>query len=365
MKIALLISSMQSGGAERVMSVIANYAVQKDCDIHLLVISGTDSFYPLDARIKVHFLELGKPSKGVLDSLKNNLNIISTLYKKIREIRPDKILSFMGTVNVQSIVISKLTGIPVIVSERLNPLKLQEAGIWNRFVHFFYPKSERVVVQTEKGAAYFSTFIPAEKIKVIANPVNSAFLEIPTPVRTQSKVILAIGRLDHQKAHEILIRAFALLEDTSYVLYVVGEGPLRDYLQDLIDELALTDRVILKGKKKDVIAELDAAEIFVLPSRYEGFPNVLIEAMARQLPCISTDCDTGPAEIIQHGHDGLLVQTENVSAMADAIRSLINNKTLSNELAANARLKAALYSEEHIMNDWMSLFRKHPVHSIS
>ncbi|MDP9863826.1 MULTISPECIES: glycosyltransferase family 4 protein [Streptosporangium] len=183
-----------------------------------------------------------------------------------------------------------------------------------------------------------------------------------------ARTAVTVGRLTHVKGHDLLIRAWAQVHarHPDWTLCVFGGGPRREKLQASIDSHGLTGHVLLGGSVKDVGAELGAASMFVLSSRREGMPMVILEAMSKGLPVVSYDCPTGPAELITHGSDGLLVRPGKIQALADAICALIEDEELRREIGARALETAAGYRLATIGARWEALLSdlvdRHPHH---
>ena len=187
---------------------------------------------------------------------------------------------------------------------------------------------------------------------------NAVFAAPPQPLAADNtgtaKWIVAAGRLAPQKGFDLLIDAFSQIAERhpQWSLKILGEGPSRAALKQLIVSKRLADRVILAGWQNDPASVLRQAEIFVLSSRFEGFPNALLEAMACGLASISFDCESGPAEIVRDGIDGLLVAREDTAALATAIERLIDDASLRNRLGAEAVHVVERFGVEQYFARW-------------
>ena len=172
---------------------------------------------------------------------------------------------------------------------------------------------------------------------------------------------ITIGRLREQKGHRYLIEAFSKVKEKiiESKLIIIGEGPLRSDLERLINELALKNDVYLLGIKRNPYKYLGKSDIFILPSLFEGLPNVMLEALACGLPVISTDCKTGPKEILEDGKYGFLVNVKNANDLAEKMNLLANDKNLLNEFSKISLKRAEDFDSRKIINEWINLIESH------
>lgn len=359
MRCTLIIHSLSSGGAERVMSTIANYWVKKGWEITLLTFTDGSKapFYPLDDRVTHRSLALAKSSSNPMMGIWNNFASIQGLRAAIIKSKPDIVISFLQETNVIAALATRWLNIPILVSERNDPAMISSSKIWELLRLWTYPLADRIVVQTQRAGNYFPAKVQ-DRIVVVPNPVvlppDTIFASADL-LGDQS--LIAVGRLMPQKGFDLLLQALARLKDRypDWTLTILGEGNLRPQLEELSTELGLADRVHLPGRVNNPHEFLHQADIFIMSSRYEGFPNALCEAMVCGLPVISTDCPNGPREIIRDGVDGILVPTEDVSALAAAMERLMSDPLLRKSLAAAAPFVAERFSLEKVMLMWESL----------
>ncbi|MDD5216854.1 MAG: glycosyltransferase family 4 protein [Candidatus Omnitrophica bacterium] len=348
---------MSCGGAERVISKMANYYASKGSQVTLMrwTNSAHNSFYKIHPSVEMLSLDIGASSKNIFEGLRNNWKRIKTLNTAMRHVGPDVVISFQTVQNVISLLATRGLNIPIIVSERFDPSTEDLKYVWKILRQILYPSAFRVVVQTEAASCYFSNKV-RRLVKVIPNPV-----EIETNVDEKSsadpkthKNILAMGRLVSQKGFDMLIRAFSTIanKNPNWSLTIWGEGPLRLDLESLIYNLGLHERVHLPGLTDNVFREMHQADLFVLSSRYEGFPNVLLEAMACGLPVISFDCQSGPKELIQNKVNGILVTAGDVNALASEMDRLMTEESERRRLAMRAAEIKEQYSMKNIMKLW-------------
>lgn len=365
-RLTLVINSLGGGGAERVLSTMANWWADHGVSVTLITLAGTGSdFYPLSPAVRRVALDLSRPSSGLLDALRANAARVAGLRRALRNSRPDAVISFCDITNV--LVLAAGTGmrVPVIVSERIDPRRYPIGRFWSALRRLVYRRAAALVVQTEALRPWAETHTAPGRVAVIPNPVRveaaTAECQIDAATRQAPEHrIVAMGRLDPQKGFDVLLRAFArcALQAPDWTLTILGEGPERPALECMISELGLAGRVTLPGRVSDPAARLRAADLFVLSSRFEGFPNALVEAMACGLPVLSTDCPTGPAEIIRPGVDGVLVPPDDEEALARALLYLIENPDERRRLAARAPEVAERFSLERVMAMWDQVVKR-------
>ena len=368
MKLTLIISSLSAGGAERVMSLLANYWAAKDWKITLLTFDdGTEApFYELNSRICHLPLAIAGDSPNLFIGIWNNLKRIQTLQSAIAESKPDAVISFVDQANVLTLLATRLLNVPVIVSERVDPALYSIGRTWEQLRRWTYPWADRLVVQTKGALSYFSSG-QQTCVCIIPNPVllptwGKNTSDKPLVGRTSAKdatarSLIAMGRFTKQKGFDLLLQAFARLKyiHSEWTLTILGDGELRTELESLRDSLGLSSQVYLPGVVRNPHKVLMQADIFVMSSRFEGFPNALCEAMACGLPVISTDCPSGPREIIRDGVDGILVPNEDTEALAAGMDRLMSNEAERKRLSDRAPEVVERFSLEKIMGMWEKL----------
>jgi len=358
-RMVLLIDSLESGGAQRVLSILAKAWVAQGCEVHLLTLEspGSVPFFPLDPRVQYSPLGLAAVSMGLRAKVTNHLARVRRLRRELTRIKPDLVLSFIDRNNVLALLCSRGLGIPVVVSERIAPASWKIGRIWNFLRILSYPLASGLVVQVPSVRSFFPGFLQS-RIRVIPNPVP-----VPDPAGPALEPrprIIAVGRLHPQKGFDLLLEAFARVRARfpQWQLDILGEGEERPVLEAQAKRLGLQDRFRLMGNRTDVSAQMRGADIFVLSSRFEGFPNVLCEAMAVGMAVVSFGCPTGPAEIIHHGVDGILVPPGDVLGLAEGLASLMGNAQLRAALATRAPEVLQQFSEQAIIDQWEDCFRE-------
>lgn len=279
------------------------------------------------------------------------------LRRSLLATKPDLVISFIDTTNISVLAALRGTEIPAIVSERIDPGLHPIGWRWDLLRRLYYPSARKVVFVAQANLTWAGKMYPRWNSTAIANAVlapDSQKQALPCFNRYN---VITMGRLADQKGFDLLIQAFAGIADRfpEWNLIILGEGPLRPALEKLAAQQRLQQRAHLPGNMEQPDTVLQAADLFVLSSRYEGFPNALLEAMACGLPVISFDCPSGPREIITDGRDGLLIEAGNVQALQEAMQALMGDSDRRRQLAGNAPQVLERFSEQRIKGQWLSL----------
>ena len=348
-RLLLIIASLRGGGAERVMVNMANYWAERGVKITLLtlddpMLSDNYEVHPLVKRVaEYHEHDFDLISRGYI-----HIKRVLGIRKIIKSFEPDSVLSFMTSTNVMTILASMGTGTCTFVSERTDPRKHNVGSIWAIGRRYLYKYADCVIAQTPDVNKWLLSNTKAT-IQTIPNfipkYVNASCVE-------SGQLIVAVGRLGVEKGFDLLIRAFSkvVLVYPDWRLVILGEGKERANLQTLAFSLGVDSNVEFPGFVKDPLERLRQASIAVQPSRYEGFPNALLEEMALGIAVIASR----PAGemLIVNEVNGLLVTSENTDELTLAIRRLIENPKLRVALGNNAIKVKDSYSQEKIMKLW-------------
>lgn len=346
-KIVLICRNLYSGGAERVVSQLANYFCSVGVDTMIITIDNREIKYFLDKNIAV--IPIGEKSNN---KIKDKLVRYSILRKIIEKESPDRVLSLPEDIAVYVLLALFGTNNKVYVSERNNPWVMPDVKITRIIRRLMYPFAAGVIFQTEMAKSYFPKRIQKRGV-VISNPIDEK--RIPKAYKGERrKTIAAVGRLAEQKNFKLLIEAFSdfVKSNADYNLIIYGDGPLKDKLESLIDDLGIKDKVLLAGKTADVLEKINDCAMFVLSSDYEGMPNVLLEAMCMGMPVISTDCPSGgPKTLIKNEKNGILVSVNNKCELIAALNKMTDLDYASKCAEEAYKLRDVLTSKE-IFEQW-------------
>jgi GalNAc-alpha-(1->4)-GalNAc-alpha-(1->3)-diNAcBac-PP-undecaprenol alpha-1,4-N-acetyl-D-galactosaminyltransferase len=350
--VLLVIGSLQGGGAERQISDMANYWAAKGWRVLLATWCGPEviDFYPLDPRVSR--VRLATQSEGVIgrSRIRANLQRVARLRAILKSTRPHAVLSFMTESNILTILAGMGLNLRVAVSERVQPaFHSAFPWTWRMLRRVMYALADAVVAQTEDAAQWLR-----RNCRAAVTVIPNALRDLPEASSERETLIIAVGRLAHQKGFDVLLRAFARIAPNfeSWRLAIIGEGAERQTLERLCGELSLEDRVEFVGQTPDVVAWMVRAGLVVQPSRFEGFPNVVLESMGLGAPVISSDCHSGPSDLIEDGVNGRLVPVGEVEALAQVMAELMSNPDERARLGQAATGVRERYRQDAVIDRW-------------
>ena len=357
MKILILTPNLKRGGAERVLSELS-LQWAKNHNVILSLFDIKDIAYPYGGKIK----NIGYPANSsIFAKIYNFLMRINAFYKLTIKEKPDFIISFTESANFIAIITSFLSGNlkKTIVSVRVAPERFK--FIIKLLIFLFYRFSYRIISPSEGIQTTLKNYgLPKKKLKFIPNPVT-----IRQSFKTKNKYfsrlndkefILGAGRLEHQKGFDILIKSFSKIKDKKIKLVILGEGSQKDKLIKLAKiESIEPNRIIFPGSVDNISSWFKKAKFFTLSSRYEGWPNVLMESLAYGCPAIAFDCKHGPREIIKNNENGILVSAEDKDKFIEAINTLNSSTTMQKNFTKNGLKTAKQYESEIIANKWFQI----------
>ncbi len=354
-RILFVLPSLGAGGSERVVTTLANYWANNGREIGIANFDAPDfsPFYPLEQQIALFRLNL-RATRGCLPAqVKQTMHRVKALEGVYREFKPDVVISFLTKTNIMALLAADRCQVPVIISERNNPTLQKFNRFWRMARAYTYPKAFSFVTMTMGAAEYY----PARqrpRTTIIPNPVN---LPENWENRRQGNTVTAVGRLADQKQFHLLIDAFALIaaDFPGWRLVIWGEGAARAELEKQRSRLGMDDRIALPGLTDNPGQWIETADVFALSSAFEGWPNVIVEAMAAELPVVAFDCEHGVADMIEDGASGRLVPQGDVPALAEALASLMAKPDLRREYAQRAKEASARFDTDAIADKWMDI----------
>ena len=357
--LALVVGSLECGGAERALVALAHSLAARGHRVTVITFRSSESdFFTLGSGVER--IALGfEPDRGnILCSAAANLRRVVALRRAVREARPVAVVSFLTTANILTLLALYGTGIPAVVTEH-HHRSLSELGeVWGALQRITYRRAARVASVSENVNGCYA-WLPADRRAVLPNILSEEFgSRGRTPRDGPRRTVIAVGRLIPAKGLDLLLRAFARIapgfDDWDVVL--LGEGPERAALEALTRELGLSDRVRFPGRVVDVESWLSAADIFVSVCRSEGFNCATVEAMAQGLPVLASETPGGTREIVRDGVNGLVVPSENVGRLAEAMSRLMADEALRHRLGACATAVGDHFRPATVVPAWEALF---------
>lgn len=361
MKILLLIPGLGAGGTERKVVTLANKWAEEH-DVTLLLYNQEEPFYRLSGRVKMKTVNAMPLKSGRLARALSIPYVICKRYRRtyveIKDNHYDFILSFLLHSNIHAALISRrLRNEKILITENSDPYRY--SGYRKLLCNCLYKLPKAIICQNRIVKEYFEKRGFPCDLEILPNPLCLEDIPTESPQMIK-KEIVTVGRLEGVKNQKMLIDAFAALakDYPEYSLKIYGAGPLEEKLREQIRALHMDDKIKLMGKQKRVMFEVAQATAFILASNYEGFPNVLLEAMACGLPVISTDFATGIArELIRDGDNGYLVPVGNRLLLEQAIRTLLDRKDLR-EMGEKNKGIALQYRDDMIAPKWLETIQK-------
>lgn len=344
MKICFIVGKLYNGGAERVVSILANVFVEKGYETTIVCFEKNDKEYYVDDKVKRH----------VISSQKGNIGILIKAFNYIRKSNFDVVIGFDILPNLICSFAALFTKKKYIISERNAPKQVEINPLLKVLRYIAYGFVDAIVFQTEEAMCCYRKGI-AKKGIVIKNPVSS---RLPRRSNMHNKEIVAMGRLTAQKNYKLLIRAAKQIhkEFPDYVFKIYGQGELEKELQNFIKKYDAEKYIVLEGYYDNVCQQIIDSDIFVLTSLYEGMPNSLIEAMCMGFPVVSSDCPSGgPKELIIRGENGLLFRNDDEEDFIQQLRILLTNENEKEEMGKNALKLYNELNQDVIVNKWINL----------
>ena len=366
MKLLIYLHSLESGGAERVAANLANHWAKKGWEVTIATVEAVErDFYELDPRVGRIGFGLSGDSRGILQAATRNVARIRRLRAAIRDIRPDAALAMMTNANV--VLALACRGLPrfcAVGSEHIYPAQVSVGRVWEVLRRMHYRGLHAVAALTPECREWIMRNTSAKQAPVIPNaagwplPLQEPVLPPDSLCKPGRRILLGVGRLSYQKNFPLLIDVFARLapRHPDWDLVILGAGPDHKALRAQAAEQGLSERVFLPGVVGNLRHWYERADLYVMSSHFEGFPNTLAEALAHGVPAVSVDCDTGPRDIIRHGVDGLLAPVGDPNVLEEALNQVMADGVLRAQFAARAVDARERFSMERVAGMWESLF---------
>lgn len=353
MRIAFITGLMGNGGAERVISVLANCYAETSHEVFVIAIAGGPCEYEMDDRATFISNDLIPRNR-----IKRVFQRLTFLRNRLRNINPEVVISFCTEVNIYSAIATIGLPFPLVLSERNDPTKDPSSKIARYLRDFIYPIADGFVFQTPNAKSFFSERVQ-DRAAVLPNPIKDG---LPMPYNgTRDGRVVCVARLEAQKNIPLLLEAFRIFysKHDDFVLELYGRGSQEQYLKRLSTDLGIENAVRFKGYSANVQEDIRRASIFVLSSDYEGIPNAMIEAMALGIPTIATDCPSGgPQMYVKNNINGLLVDVGDVDGLAEAMDTLAKNSGLAARLGRNSSSIREELDSKKVCSMWMDYLRQ-------
>lgn len=352
MKIDFYISSLSSGGAEHVLINLAADFAEKGHDVCIASYEKRPQFYSVDPRVKVNKYNNSKDNKFI-ELLKD----FFATRKQLKKRKSQVAISFLSRCNIMLIIAGLFSKTKIIVCDRNNLLRKYPKYVF-KLSCLVYAMADAVCVQTNEMKGFYPKYLQ-KKMYVLENPLDFDEMQKQLEGHNLNKdnTVVSVGRLERQKDFPTLLKAFAnaSVDFPFWKLKIFGQGDRKEEFEKLIRELHLEGKAELCGVTHTPFLEMKKARIFVLSSFYEGFPNVLCEAMYAGLPCISTRCECGPAELIDDGVNGFLVPVQDVDKMTECLKILMKNEQMCLEMGSKAKESVMRLEKSQISERWLQM----------
>ena len=352
--IAFYIGSLSRGGAERVMVNLSRYFCSQDYRVYLVTKTVDEPEYEVPEGVTRIIADITseEESSSRIANLKNRIMKLRNIWK---EIKPDIIVSFIRKNNLMAIASSRGMNIPVVVSIRSNPARELQGKVFKPLSLFLFRFADGIVMQTSQAKDFLPGYLQ-KKAVIMPNSLSEQFLSVELS-DVRRKEIVTVGRIDDNKNQKMLVEAFAEIKEKfpEWSLHLYGDGDRKKKLEEQYG----AEQIVFHGQTPDVVSCIKDSSIFVLPSRQEGMPNALIEAMALRMACISTDCPCGgPADLINSGENGILIPVDDKQALKEQLARVMSNDELRRKLGENARASVEKLNPETVNGKWKEYIEK-------
>lgn len=328
-----VVPTLNGGGAERVVSVLASAVADLGYNSNVIVHYKTEGEYPLSKKVNVYYDAKRKDAKN---NLFGKIKKLFRIRKKIIDMNTTYLIPFMDSCLIHSFYASFGLKIKLIATIRISP-RCRTSGLGGK-CDKIVAKAQALYAQTMDEKEYYSPEIQ-KKTFILPNPVNAEAINLHHQYQSSLKTLVLAGRFTDQKNYPMIVNCAQILKQKGYSLQykIFGDGPKQKEILQVIHEAALDETVYLMGRSSKLIEEFNQSDIYIMTSNFEGMPNTLMEAMAVGLPCISTDCPSGPSDLIQNGKNGILVPVNDAEKLAAEIEKIVQNPDYAKHLGQNAK----------------------------
>lgn len=360
--VVLAIADLGSGGAQQVLSQLANHWAAEGRRVGVITLAGTEGdFFKLNENVTRFVVGGIGDAANPLDALRRNLKRIAALRAALKRFHGSTAVGFIGPMNVLLLIAARGLGYRVVVCERNDPARQSFGRAWDLLRRWLYRFADSVTANSRRALDTMRRYVSADKLVFLPNPVRRATAGVGTSGKREP-VFLNVGRLHRQKGQDLAIAAFVRVAESlpDWRLVIVGEGGARAELAHAIAAAGLRGRVELVGQVDDPFDWYRRASVFVFPSRYEGQPNALVEAMSGGLPVVASDDVSAHRDLVTPGIEGLLVPCEDVQALADAMRTLAEAPTRRSAMGEAAARKVEPYALDNVVAAWNAVIWRVP-----
>ncbi len=361
-KILIYTMIMTKGGTEQLITNLANEFI-KDYEITIVTNINCPCEYKLNSKIKYICLDKkNKKNEQFFSKIFTKFSLARS--KKLKQVitkeQPNLILAVLPEPTIRALSLKKFfPQIPIIISIRNHPKKEYNFPFLKLIRNYYYKNADKIIIQNQSYSKYLKQQVQ-EKIEVIPNFLSPEFITDEKNTKKE-KVIITVSRLEKQKNISLLIDSFANLNPkfSSYKLYICGEGSLKNKLQKQVKRLNLEDRVFLKGRVASAKEELKKASLFVLPSNYEGMPNILLEAMSLSLPVIATLSTETIQTIIKNDINGIIIPKNNKKKLTEKMEFLLSHPDIAEKMGQEAKKVKVIYHKNNVIDKWYAVLEKY------
>lgn len=360
-KIAFHLNCLEQGGAERVVSNLANQFAAEGYEVLVATEWVGENEFSLDARVRRVLVGL-RPEDERRGRVSKFFRRVRYLKDFMKKERPDVLIAFAHRANYRALMAAPGTGVPVVISVRTDPV-----GHYDKFsdkvqIPLLFPRAAGCVFQTTGQKEFFRPYLQDNSV-IIVNPLNPKYLHVPAPA-ARDKSVVQSARLVDFKNQPMLLEAFSKVHEKhpDYVLKIYGGDSgdgTKEILERIIAEKGAQDWIFLMGASDALEKELPRGAVYAFSSDWEGMPNALLEAMALGMPIVATDCPCGgPRTVMTDGVNGLLVPIKNPEALAAGICRLIEDRALAERLGQEARKIGELANPEAVFAQWKTYLER-------